>query len=330
MSNDALTIKTSTSHLFRWVAPEPVAATPTLAVTAGGQAYAGLDALAVVAGPGTVDTLSTDRRVLTLTEAFTGDGSRAAGEEWGAAFLVTPAGGVFPVRVAEVVSTSSIRLADPLPRTVDPTDGSIQWATYWTTFSNANVTSTARRDVTWTVQYRPLFAGSADGEASTETDSGRVVVADRPFSTGLTDARLRAAYPDLGSTTPGRDNSRADIIMAAEAELLLELLPHIRPRGLWPDDISGNAFRPAHAALAAAMIVERAEPDRADKLRARAIKLIEMGIQATWADLDADGILDAGEEGLNSGGVKLRSDSFSSLFSGPLSTRPAYKRGQYH
>lgn len=331
MSTDALTIKTASSHHFRWVAPEPVAATPTLAVSAGGQGYAGLDALAVVAGPGVIDTLSADRRVLTLTEAVAGDTTRAAGEEWGAAFVVTPAGGVFPVRVAEVVSSTSIRLADPLPRTVDPESGSLQWATYWTTLGSANVTASARRDVTWTITYRPLFAGSADGEASIETESGRIVIADRPFSTGLTDARLRAAYSDLASTTPGRDNSRADIIAAAEAELILELLPHIRPRGLWPDDISGVAFRPAHAALAAAMIVERAEPDRAEKLRERALSLIEKGLLATWADLDADGVLDLGEEGaVNPGGIPLQAQSFSSLFNGPISTRPAYGRNQRH
>lgn len=331
---DYLTIKTGSTHLFRWQASAPLADTPTLTVSIAGNAVAGLDPLAVVAGPGTVADggLSADRRVLTLDGAVSGDTTRAAGPGWGEAYLITPSGGCFPVRVSEVLSSTSIRLADPLPRNVDPDSGSLQWATYWVSLGAA-VTGSARRDITWSVSWEPLGAGSADGEAVDDGSSGRIVVADRPFSTGLSDAILRSHYPDLGSTTPGRDNGRAEVIEAASEELLLHLLPHLRPRSLWPEDVSGSAFRPCHAALAAARVVERQEPERAETLRARAMKLLDLALRATWADLDADGVVDAGEEGAGSRApISLQATRLSTLFPSTVTrpSAPGWYRGRPH
>jgi hypothetical protein len=334
MSCADLTIKSGRPHLFHWIAPEPVAvdSTPTLTVDGpDDESVVGFDPLAVVVAPGTVSSISDDRRRLTLTAAIVGDRARAAGEKWGAAFLVSPAAGTFTdIRVTEISPAGTVITIDGLPRHVDVTGARIEWASWWTRFTSGDVAAEARRDLTWTVTYTPLHAGTADEQGEAWED-GRLIVATRPFDTRVTDRDIAGRHHDLASTKAGRDNSRSSVIAAARDELALLIVPHIAPRGLHLDQLDGRAFAPAHIDLAAALIVARQEPDRAAELRERAASLVEMAVQCAWHDLDSDGEIDAGEEGQR-GTVSLRATRLSTLFPNthPRPTSPRWYRGRSH
>ncbi|MCA9560398.1 MAG: hypothetical protein KC583_17735, partial [Myxococcales bacterium] len=194
----------------------------------------------------------------------------------------------------------------------------------------ADVAAAVRRDLTWAVSFTPLQAGTADAEGEL-WDDGRVLVVARPFATRLTERGLVASYPDLASSTPGRDNGRSAVIEAAGDELRLLLVPHLAPRGVHIDQLDGGPFAPAHAALTAALIVERAEPEHAQALRERAVKLVEQAVSCAWADLDADGQVDPGEEGQRST-ISLRATRLSDLFPSthPRPTSPRWHRGRSH
>lgn len=334
MSCGDISIKSGKPHLFRWVAPEPVAvdSTPTLTVDGpDDESVAGFNPLAVVVAPGTVSSISDDRRRLTLTAAIVGDRARAAGEVWGQAFLISPASGVFTdIRVTEISPDGETITIDGLPRHVDVTGARIEWASWWARFTAADVAATPRRDLTWTVTYTPLHAGTADEQGESWED-GRLIVAIRPFDTRVTDRHINARHNDLANQKAGRDNSRSSVIAAARDELALMITPHIAPKGLHLDQLDGRAFAPAHIDLAAALIVARQEPDRAADLRERAASLVELAVQCAWHDNDADGEIDAGEEGQR-GTVSLRATRLSTLFPNthPRPAHPRWYRGRSH
>ncbi|RTL16444.1 MAG: hypothetical protein EKK55_24310 [Rhodocyclaceae bacterium] len=289
--------------LFRWQAPAPVTSdpAPVLAVYAGEAEVEGIDALTRAVAPSAITAIGDDRKRLTIAaDLLDAEATRCAGEGWGEAFVVAPGGGVFPVRIGRIVPGSSgatVDLTEPLPRSVPATAASLEWASWWTLWTAATVTGTARRDLTWSVAWRPLLAGSAAGEAAVEVDDGVAVVVVRPFATGLTPASLGGVFPDLAVSTPGRDNSRAGVIAAAEAQLVLDLAPHLGERGLVEDDVDGRRLHLAHAHLAAAMIVDRTDPERAERLRALYADQLARGLRAVWVDLDRDGRIDQGEAG---------------------------------
>ncbi|MCB9553520.1 MAG: hypothetical protein H6705_16885 [Myxococcales bacterium] len=327
-------IRAGTTGLFAWDAPEPVAASPapTLVVRIAGEAADGIADLAPVVAPASVSAVSTDLKRLTLSAELE-DADRAAGERWGTAWFVTSSDGAFPVRVAgiaTVAGVTTVSLADPLPRRPASASGSLQWAR-WTTVLDEGVTGTPRRDVTWVITWRPLHAGAAAGDATEETAEGRLIIARAPFATGLTAQRLGAIYPDLAQTVAGRDNSRAAAIDAALAELELDLAPDLAARGLWPDDIDGTHLHLAHATLTAAVVVEKAEPKRAERLRKLYDAQRQKGLRQIWADLDRDGLVDAGEDTSGpTAPVQLAPARLSDLFPGastPSST-PRWARGR--
>lgn len=292
-------LRTGTTGLLAWDAPEPVAVDPAPALTVriAGASVAGLPDLEVVVAPATTTAVSSDLKRLTLAGALA-DSARAAGERWGKAWLVTASDGVFPIRVNGIVTVegvSTLTLADPLPRRPASAAGTVQWAR-WTASLGAAVTAESRRDITWQVSWRPLHAGAAADDATDMVDEGRLIVARSPFSTGLTSSGLGDVFTDLAQTTPGRDSGRDAVIAAAAAELELELGPHLAPRGLYPDDIDGGHLHLAHAYLAAAMVVEKAEPTRAKRLRETAAQLFEKGLRQIWIDVDRDGVVDEAEE----------------------------------
>lgn len=329
-------LRTGATALFVWEASEPVAAdpAPTLVVRAAGAAIDGLDALAPIVPSASVSAVSTDKKRLTLAAVLEG-AERAAGPRWGAAWLVTPSDGAFPVRVSGIstaAGVTTVSLADPLPRRPAGPAGTLQWAT-WTTTIGPAVTATARRDILWTVTWQPLHAGAAAGAETEGTDEGRIIVCRRPFSTGLTSLGLSRAFTDLGQTTGARDSCREEAIAAALDELELDLAPHLGPRGLYPDDIDGHHLRLAHATLAAARIVSRTSPKRGEQLRAEYAAQLDKGLRAVWVDLDRDGVVDAGEDAVApSGPVALEAARLSGLFpsSRPAPRAPRWGRGRHH
>lgn len=327
-------LATGSTHLWRWEAPEPVApgSTPTLVVRRGADAIDGIDALAPVVAPATVTAISTDKKRLTLSAPLVG-ADRAAGPRWGAAWLVTPSDGAFPVRVSGIstaAGVTTVALADPLPRRPAGAASSLQWA-IWTTIFGPEVTAAAARDIVWSVTWQPVHAGGAASAETEGCDEGRIIICRRPFSTGLTSLGLGRVFTDLGQTTAARDNGRQEAIAAALDEIEIDLAPHLGPRGLYPDDIDGHHLRLAHAHLAAAVLVARSAPKRADQLRAQYAALLEKGLRAVWVDLDRDGIVDAGEEEVAlSGPVPLEGARLSDLFSRPAPRAPLWGRGRYH
>lgn len=270
-------LTTASTALWRWEAPEPVAAgkVPSLAVKRGADAVAGIPALEAAVDPVSITAIGADRRTLTVGDGLTGGvAAQAAGPGWGTAWIVAPGGGAFPVRVSGITPSSegaaTVTLADPLPRSVVVGGASLQWASWWTTFSAADVTATASRALTWTVTYEPVHAGAAATEETERVSRGRLVVVAQVFDTGLTPEEFARQFPSLGQTVASRDNGRQGIIDAARGEAELQLLPAARGRGVHVDDLDGPAFLLAHAHLTAAMVVEERDPDRAAALRERA------------------------------------------------------------
>lgn len=294
---------TGSTALWRWEAPEPIApgTVPVLVVRRGTDVVAGIPALDVAVDPVAITAIADDRRRLTLGAGLTdGVAAQAAGPGWGSAWIVAPGGGAFPVRVNGITPSSggaaTVTLADPLPRTVVVGGSSIQWSSWFTTFSAADVTAEASRSITWTVTYEPVHAGAAASEDTEKSSKGRFVVIAKLFDTGLTVEEFARQFPTLAQTVSSRDNGRSGIIDAARAELELHLLPHARGRGLQVDDLDGPPFQLAHAHLTAASIVEATDPTRAEALRTRAATLRDLALRAVWADLDADGVIDPGED----------------------------------
>lgn len=324
--------KTSSTSLWRWEAPEAIApeTTPSLSVRRGADAVLGIPALQSAVDPVGITALGDDRRRLTVDAGLDGgEAAMAAGEGWGAAFVVAPNGGAFPCRVTGVTphaSAATVTLADPLPRTVNVSGATLQWASWWSTFSADDVTAEASRALTWTVTYEPLHGGSAGSEATERTSSGRLLVVARPFDTGLDTESFAAIFPSLAQTVPSRDNGRAGIIAAAKQELELALLPEARARGLYVDDLDGSTLALSHAHLTAAMIVEAKEPERAALYRERAAELRDLALRAIWADLDGDGVIDPGEDGAALSGPPRLSGSTARRGA----RLPTFGRGMYH
>lgn len=322
---------TGSTVLWRWEAPAPVAAetTPSLVVRRGADVVAGIPALSPVVEPVSITSIADDRRRLAVAAGLTdGEAAMAAGGEWGSAWIVAPGGGAFPVRVVGVTPSSggaaTVTLADPLPRSVVVGGSSLQWASWFTTFSAADVTASASRALTWTVAYEPIHAGAAAGEETAKTSTGRLTVVARIFDTGLTPEEFARQFPAMAQTVASRDNSREGMIDAARRELELHLLPAARGRGLTVDDLDGPPFALAHAHLTAAAVVEGTDPDRAASLRERAAQLRDLALRAVWADRDGDGIIDAGEDGAALSGPPRVS---SSTRRQSRTVTPAFTRG---
>lgn len=319
-----LKLRTASTHLHRWQAPEAVdpETTPTLTVKLGGAGVNGLDALAVVAGPATINSISSDGRTLTASEAVSAS-ERATGEGWGEAHYVSDEDGIIPVRV-QSINGATIVITEPLHKRVS-SGGSLIWSSHWTLFSAADVTATARRDVTWSVAYQPLLPGSAAGESAPRVDGPhQLIVVDNPFATGLTTARLASFYPEIAQTLPSRDADRAAYLDQALEWLVQDLRRELRPRGWWEDDVDGGGFSLPHLYLTASLIIERTDPERAKELRARYHSTLATAHRAAQVDLDGDGVPDEDSSRL-SGPIALQAATVRSM-----PCPPRWRRGGYH
>lgn len=335
-----LKVRLNSTHLFRWDAPEPVVASdpnaPTLVVRRAGAVIDGIDALEPVVAPQTITSINADRRRLTLASPLeAGAADRAAGPEWGGAWLLTGSDGVFAVRVSGISTVEGVTvvtLASPLPRMPAGGSGVLQWSAWTTVLAPETVTGQASRAVTWAVTWVPVHAGGVDATTQ-RVDEGRLLVVRRPFSTGLTPERLASLFPELGQTVASIDNSRRGAIDRAEGELVLDLRPHVRARGVWEDDVDGEVLQLAAATLTASIIVEPTQPERAKALRERYNELLERGLRALWVD-DGDGVPEEGEDSTGpTTTVALAPGLMSNLFPSALSPAPRsprYYRGRPH
>ena len=281
----------SGSDPFVWVAQGPVesgSATLTVALAAGDYS----PALTPVRGVVAIDSVADDRATLAASAPVATD-YRGLQGDLGRGWLVTEEHGAFPVRVV-AVDGATISLAEPLPRAVSGA-GVLQWSTHTAPMGAANVTAALARNLLWRVEWTEL--DGIDAPARERVDDGRLHVVRSVFGTGLSSEDLLRMHPILASKAAQRAQDFVAQIEVALVELTLAVRADLRARDLWEDDVDGGTFTSVHAYLAAALVVESRDAERAEQLRAQAWRLYRQAIDAVWVDGDGDGVVDDGEVG---------------------------------
>jgi len=324
-----------TSAVFRWSSPVLLESgqTPSISFIRPGTGAVLLGPTPLTAnGPqdAAVSAVGSDLRDLTMAAPLPADAASITGPDRGRAFLVSDRDGFFPVNVGRASpSSTAVRLNDPLPRKPDAAASiSLSWADWYIQLTAADVTASDLRDVLWRVTYAPRRAGvSAPTGDTSGIDEGRLHVVRRPFETGLTDQGLRATFPWLAQLNYHREQGWGETIAAGREVLVLTLRDKLRAVGKWEDDVDGRVLHAAHAYHVAALAVEGQDPERADRLRARADALVELGLRTVWVDLDGDGVVDDGEDAVEITGAR-RSDAGGTFTSSTLTRR--FSIGQDH
>lgn len=335
------TISVGADVAWSWVAPEAIDSSvqPTATFYGGEAVLLGPVALEAVVDDVGVESCSVDRRTLTLAslDALTEvSAQRVAGGSYSGAFLITPDAGVFPIRVIDIDLVGGdgsgvlMTLAEPLPRKVDPAGGTVQFASWVTDLSSADVTASPRRDVVVEVSYTSLGVAGIDG--SEKTSRVRLIVERASFSTGLTSSIFGDIYPELVQSTHRRDQDQSGVIKAALDELRRMVQPHARAKGYGVDLIDGAALQVIHADLVAARLYERTEPEYSERIRERVAEDIKSALEVVWSDLDGDSRIDDGEGTTQLAGVvSLSVSTLSSTFNGYIPDRlaPAWTRNRW-
>ena len=277
-------------------------ATVTYRPTAGVQ----LTALKTAWATRTINA-QTNRRALVVdevTDAISGT------LPYGAAWIYTRGDGVIPVRIARVSGTT-VHLVDPLPYDLTiTTQARIQSALWFADESAAAVVGTVTRTadagdrpIPYTIEWGMLepanqSAGFAVGAAVRRVE-GTLSVVRQPFDTGLTTDGVFARYPELTGMQQAGSAGVEGAILSAYSALRLNVTSAAREAGAapytWADDVSGDAFAECHAAMVAARIVRTTRPDLAQAYSEDAERYFKQGLAVAWADLNRDGVVDAGE-----------------------------------
>lgn len=296
-------------HLF---ADDP----PTMSIrhTAGTYAPAGTR----LASSASVTGVATDLRTLTVDTMSPVPGA-VTGERGGYADFTCNLGTI-PVRVAEIVSSTSIVLASPLPRTFQGVDGTLRWQTFYYSLTSADATQSVAR-VPFTLDGFGRWGDSSSLPSETWRVEGIFHVVRMPFATGLSDHSLAAFAPFISTQIPRSQNGWSTQIEAAERMLWRWIRADLQQLALTEDSLNGAAFHEIHALLTLHTIMQfqtasgatRADPrdnylERAEALYAQVMRSIP------WLDLDGDGVVDSGETdiAINSPAVT----SVRGLFSG--------------
>lgn len=327
-----LKIKTGENHTFLWRAPKPVLSgtTPTLVVKRAGAAIAGIPALSKIVEDQTVVSISTDRRRVTSNgELVFADAAYSQDMKNGYAFFISPNDEHIPVKVQSIDISDSgnvIGLADPLPREVDAA-GSIQWVTWYTTFTSDDVTEEASRQIGWEVEYLTPSPGAAGNDPNTQNDFGRLYVVDRIFKVALTTLELYDYVNELSSGTPRRANSREGDIEFAHLQLVQDVRNWLCAKGDYSeDDADADHFKVPLIYLSASLILDSVAPDKAAIYYERYTRSLEKALECVWIDLDKDGEIDEGDSNLSS---PIRLSSFYKKY-GPAIGRPTYSWNKPH
>ena len=265
-------------------------------------------ALTQVSQTVTVDSVGTDRRTLTVDAAVApATDPQLGGERGGAAVLLLDGHGAIPVIVADCLSSTSILLADPLPVGTAGKAGILEWSTWYTAFTAADVSSTLGSypfTVTWTARD----GGGPDMPAEYEYLEGLIYCVRMPFHTGLTARGLRTWATSFSAQIPTGQNSWQPQIDAAQRMLIRWIRRDLQPRGVTEDAVNGAAFEEVHAMLVVALILGSQAAGGADRLEARdafmqEAKDLYASIMASipWLDADGDGVVDSGETAVATG-----------------------------
>lgn len=233
---------------------------------------------------------------------------------WGDAWLYTAHNGVIPVRIGAVVDHGphyDVTLVDRLKYDLDLNGGArLQSQLWYADETTAAVVSTATRtasgnapipySIAWGVLEPANPAGAGAITAAVRRIEGRLNVVRQQFDTGLTSDGVRARYPELARMSQAGGAGLEAAIYAEGQALELMVTSAVREAGASPytfaDDVSGDAFTEAHAAMVAARVVESTRPEQADRYRQRADVFFQQGLAVAWADLNRDGVVDSGED----------------------------------
>ncbi len=274
--------------IFRWEAPAPLSALPTVGYTLPGGAVLAPVNMVAVRTTRSVSAIGADRRTLTLTAGAASVG--LIGPMSGRGFLTTDEDGTFSVTIDRLDGTTAI-LADLLPRGLALTSPAmLSWSGYEHTLPAADTAT--RGALLWTVAYTP-------DETPTDralVDQGTIFIVRSPFDTGLTHSALCAEMPQLADMIPRRQQDLSPQITGALDELVLYVRDNLLSAQTEDDIFNPRVFLQSHQYLAAARVYEMsAQLDIAERMRERALNLFERAMRQLTLDTDDDGVIDAAE-----------------------------------
>jgi len=325
-------VQTGTNHVFRWPAPHPLKdATPpqiTFLAPGTGAVLLGPVAMTAVGPQGLAVTSVSDGLRELVTAPIPATADALTGPEWGQAWFVSDTDGWFPVQVMRATpSATTVLLADPLPHKV-ASGGVVSWAEWYVQLTGADVTLTEQRDVVWRVDYSPRLAGEAQTAADNSAkDEGRIHVVRRPFVTGLRESQLRGIFPWLRQAGPNAQQGFGPQIRAANDVLVMMIRDKLRAVSRFEDDLDGQTLAQAHAYMAASILQDGVDPERAEKLRATAAKYVDLALRTAWVDFDGVGYVAEGEAAVEVTGARQADSGGNFVTAGRT---PTFKMGQSH
>lgn len=287
---------------FVWTPPGgaivDTAADVTLVVSwpSGAQTYD----LALDRAADVVTFMSDDRRRLTVTYSAA---PAAFGSVPEPAVLTDGAQAQIPVSVTrhEVIGALSgyVHLGAALPTRVALTAAArLHYVRRTVKLEAAHIGTAPTKAVRWRVTYSPVINGVAGQETY---DTGVLIIARVPFSTGLTDQDVSRYWPSLGAVAaglPGWESARE----LALADLRDRIVAAGVLRGASVDQLSGTQFRRVHGLLTARHVLldrhiagrdQSAALDRLDADIGVAMKAALASL--LWLDSDGDGTVDSSE-----------------------------------
>jgi hypothetical protein len=288
----------SKDFLFRWEAPFPLNATPSLAYTLPDGTTSGPSAMTPAHADVSVTALGADRRTLTLSAPATAASLVGVGP--GRAWLITAEDGYLGVTIVRVDGTTAI-LGDVLPRDLAlSAPATLAWAGYEYTIPAADTAT--RGIINTTVAYTTAEAPIP----RLRVQKGTVEVVRRPFDSGLTHSSLVSAMPQLADMVPRRQQDLSPQVEAALEELQLYVRDDLLADQTEDDIFNPEIFLEAHRYLAAARVYEMvAQLDVAERMRERALALFDRAMRQLTLDTDDDGIIDSDEINLRRAGGKV-------------------------
>ncbi len=284
--------------VFRFSAPLPLAATPTLAYTLPDGTTSGPSAMTPAHADVTVIALGADRRTLTLNASASAASLVGVGP--GRAWLITAEDGYLGVTIVRVDGTTAI-LGDVLPRSLSLTSSAtLSWAGYEYTIPAADTAT--RGLINTTVAYTTAEAPTNRFKVL----KGTVEIVRRPFDSGLTHSSLVSAMPQLADMVPRRQQDLSPQVEAALEELRLYVRDDLLADQTEDDIFNPEVFLEAHRYLSAARVYEMvAQLDVAERMRERALALFDRAMRQLTIDTDDDGIIDSDEINLRRTGGKV-------------------------
>lgn len=210
-----------------------------------------------------------------------------------------------------------------------PTGASARWSLRWLGYTAlipaADVGAAVARSIKWSIAWS--CKTGADLPTYGRTDRGLLDVVMVPFDTGLTDEHLYALVPGWRSVVPQGQTSWQAQRDAALDELEDMIRPLLGP-GEFVDQLLAEQFRPVHALLAAARILQGLEAlgiapgfvtnTALDRYREDAAKALDACLsRKIWIDVNDDGEVSSDELGTDSTaqGLGALSNVFDSDYS---------------